>query len=196
LKDDKKKLAIVGVLGFIVVGVGAFQFMSGGSSAPVKKPAAAKPAATGDAKPAGPKNPEYAMALPTRDPFKPPSDSGMPDEHPKPPPTPEKHVEAPTHMRGHLGGGDTLPGSGGSGAFAPLSVEPQKPTFGYRLSGLISGNHPAAVFTDASGAQRLVPLNGSLDGDTQLVAVQKGRAVISFRGKHLRLSLGGTPDAN
>jgi hypothetical protein len=120
----------------------------------------------------------------------------MPDDHPKLPPAQDKHVEAPTHMRGRVPGGDTLPGPGSSGAFAPLTVEPQKPTFGYRLSGLISGNHPAAVFTDASGAQRLVPLNGSLDGDTQLVAVQKGRAVVSFRGKHLKLSLGGTPDAN
>ena len=193
MKDDKKKLAIVGVLGFIVVGVGAFQFMSGGSSAPAKKPAAAKVAVAADAKNNGKvKNPEYALALPQRDPFKAPEGSGPPDEHAKLPiaPTQERHASRPQHMQG------MLPGSGGTGAFAPITLEPPKPTFAYRLSGLISGRHPAAVFTDASGAQRLVPLNGSLDGDTQLVAVQKGRAVISFRGKHLKLSLGGTPDAN
>jgi hypothetical protein len=198
LKDDKKKLAIIGVLGFIIVGVGAFQFMRGGSSVPVQKPAPAKAALAANAKDDGKvKNPEYAMALPQRDPFKAPGDSGMPDDHAKPPvaPVQNRRVRQPSSIGGHLAN-EVLPNAGGGGAFAPVIVEPTKPTFGYRLSGLISGRHPAAVFTDASGAQRLVPLSGSLDGDTQLVAVEKGRAVVSFRGKHLRLSLGGTPDAN
>jgi hypothetical protein len=195
LKDDKKKLAIVGVLGFIVVGVGAFQFMHGSAPAPVKKPAP-KQALVADAKDkATSPNPAYAAPLPARDPFKAPADSGMPDDQTKQPPTtsPSKGVSQPPHMRGSVGGsGYTLPP--GAGTVAPLAVA--APPVGYRLSGLINGQHPAAVFTDATGAQRLVPLSGSLDGDTQLIAVQKGRAVVSFRGKHLRLSLGGTPDAN
>jgi len=199
LKDDKKKLAIVGVLGFIVVGVGAFQFMSGGSSAPAKKPVPAKTGDLADTKdPNKIKNPEYALALPQRDPFHAPADSGAADDNPaKPPPLPaqDKRVPQPPSMNGRLGTSEMLPTPGGGGNF-PLQVAPAQPTFGYRLSGLISGRHPAAVFTDTTGAQRLVPLNGSLDGDTQLLAVQKGRAVVSFRGKHLRLSLGGTPDAN
>ncbi|MHB8637250.1 MAG: hypothetical protein ACYC96_12345 [Fimbriimonadaceae bacterium] len=196
MKDDKKKLAIVGVLGFIIVGVGAFQFMGGSSNTPAKKPSATKSAAGADIKDANTvKNPEYAMALPERDPFKAPEDSGSADLTVKPPLPPAKRLPQPPHMRGEFGANTMLPNAGG-GTIPPLFVAPTQPTFGFRLSGLISGRHPAAVFTDASGAQRLVPLHGSLDGDTQLVAVQKGRAVVSYRGKHLRLSLGGTPDAN
>ena len=197
MKDDKKKLAIVGVLGFIIVGVGAFQFMKGGSTAPVKPASTAKPAAAPEKKDDGKiKNPEYSAPLADRDPFKAPADGVPPDLNAKLKLASSKSAPKPPSMGGHLGTADILPSSGAGGTIAPLSVAPAEPIFGYRLLGLISGRHPAAVFTDASGAQRLVPLNGSLDGDTQLLAVQKGRVVVSFRGKHLRLSLGGTPDAN
>jgi len=159
---------------------------------PARKAPAKKAAPTADKKDDGPKNPAYATALPVRDPFNAPADSGMPDPNPKPQPT-AKALPAPRRIGGSLTMGEGLPGAGG---FAPISVAPAKPVFGYRLSGLITGQHPAAVFTDTAGAQRLVPLGGSLDGDSQLLAVQKGRAVVSFHGHSVKLSLGGTPDAN
>lgn len=187
---------MLGALGFIIVGVGAFQFM-GGSSTPVKKkPPVAAPAAADATADNQVKNPAFAMALPPRDPFKPPADSGEATPQAKPTlPTPQAEKPRPRSLGGRLST-EVLPSPGGSTSIAPLNPGVEAPRFGYRLSGLISGRHPAAVFTDSSGAQRLVPLSGSLDGDTQLVAVEKGRAVVSFRGKHLKLSLGGTPDAN
>jgi hypothetical protein len=200
LKDDKKKLAVVGVLAFIVIGVGAFQFMGSGSTPTKKAPPAAKKqdlaANTADQNKI--KNPEFANPLPERDPFKSTEDAATPPQQPKAPTPPSR--PAPPRMSGSLDGpGGTLPTAGGIGTIAPLQITPPAPVFNYRLSGLILGRHPAAVFTDTadkSGSQRLVPIGGSLDGDTQLVAVSKGRAVVSFKGKHLRLTLGGTPDAN
>lgn len=190
MKDDKKKLAIIGVLGCIIVAVGAFQFMHGGSKN-AAKPSAAKPAVVADASDASAaiKNPQFKDPLPARDPFKAPADDGIQT-------VPEQASPAPTRMKGNLAANlGTLP-PGGAGTIPPLAPTQTESIFNYRLSGLIVGRKPAAVFVDGSGAQRLVPLNGSLDGDAKLIEVYKGRAVVSFHGKHLRLSLGGSPDAN
>ena len=194
MKDDKKKLVIVGVLAAIVVAVGAFQFIGGGSGGGAKKPIPAKkPDVVAAPEENKIKNPEFANKLPERDPFKSPDD--VPTK-PVLPTAPAK--QAPRSLPGNLANNGVLPNAG-FGTIAPLSVAPPEPVFNYRLSGLILGRHPAAVFTDTgdkSGSQRLVPIGGSLDGDTQLVAVTKGLAVVSFHGKHRRLTLGGTPDAN
>lgn len=57
----------------------------------------------------------------------------------------------------------------------------------------MTGSKPIAVFSDSNGNQRLVPVGGSLDGDSKVVAVEKGSVTIEHRGKKQRLSLGGNP---
>jgi hypothetical protein len=191
VKDDKKKQIIIAILAFIIVGVGAFQFIGGGSKA-APPLAAKKPVVTADAdaKPTI-KNPEFAMAYPTRNPFEVPEDESAPKKPQLP-----TNTAPPTKMSGNLGNLPPL-AVGGPGAANPtLNLVPTEQPFPYKLSGLIDGRHPAAVFMDSGGAQRLVPLGSSLDGDAKLVAVRDGLAVVSYHGKHLRLSLGGSPDAN
>ncbi len=193
--DDKKKLAIVGVLAAIVVGIGAFSFLGGGSKSPAK--AAVAPPSKKDAVAApetkGVPNPEFAAKLPERDPFK--SSGDVAPVTPAPTQPKQQSAPPPPHMRGNFASAaDVLPN-----ANAPLTVALPAPVFSYRLAGLILGRHPAAVFMDTadkSASQRLIPIGGSIDGDTQLISVNKGLAVVSFRGKKLRLTLGGTPDAN
>ena len=88
MKDDKKKLMVLGGLVAVMLAVGAFTFMGGGSSpAPVVEPASTSTTVTkvaADGTLSGnpvaskdgaaveedvPKNPLYAADLPQRDPF-------------------------------------------------------------------------------------------------------------------------------
>ena len=82
--------------------------------------------------------------------------------------------------------------SGGAVTISQTGPDPNQ--FSYTVSGVITGgNKPAAVFTDSSGNQRLVPVGGSLDGDSKVVAIDRGNVTIEHRGKKQRLSLGGNP---
>ena len=88
-----------------------------------------------------------------------------------------------------------LPLSGALGN-AQIGVAPSGPdpsAFGYQVSGVIVGSKPAAVFTDSGGNQRLVPVGGSLDGDSKVISIDKGQVTVEHRGKKLRLPLGGNP---
>lgn len=220
MKDEKKKLMILALLAVVIVAVGAFQFVAGSAPPP---PAAEKkeskaeetPKAAEEEKP-DVKNPAYAMALPQRDPFKQPS---LASTEPAPPtatpaPTPPPAANRPNRVRRPGGGRDIsippfpidnsgslpgavsapppLPGTLGGGSVA---LTPTEPTMSYSVSGVIVGRRPAAVFTDGQGNQRLIPLGGSLDGDTKVVGIEKGKVTISHRGKKLQLELGGNPSA-
>lgn len=159
-----------------------------------------------DAEP--PKNPLYVADLPQRDPF---SEgalaaqkelSGLPDPARGPQPAPAQTRPAP-RPRGRSGGmtippfrpgGLTgqLPGVGGG----TVSIDPTGPdtsSFSYSLSGTMNGAKKVAVFTDSNGNQRMVPEGGSLDGDSKVVAIDKGSVTIEHRGKKQRVSLGGNP---
>jgi hypothetical protein len=87
--------------------------------------------------------------------------------------------------------GGRLPGAGEVGLTA---TGPDPSAFSYRVSGVIVGARPAAVFTDPQGNQRLVSVGSSLDGDSKVVAIERGQVTVEHRGKKLRLSLGGTPN--
>ena len=64
--------------------------------------------------------------------------------------------------------------------------------FAYQVKGVIVGKKPMAVFEDDNGNQRLVPLGGSIDGDSTVTGVEKGKVRIRHKGKDktLRLSEG------
>ena len=78
--------------------------------------------------------------------------------------------------------GSTTPIGGGIGLSkgAPLR---QPNEFAYTLKGVLVGNKPMAVFEDDNGNQRLVPLGGSVDGDSKVVGIEKGKVRIRHRGK-------------
>lgn len=195
LKDDKKKLMIVGALALIVVAVGAFQLMGGGGSprkvavaAPPKPKLPADIAATSDAK----INPFAQSALPKRDPFQAGTLAGQDATAPV---LPKPQPVAPQSRRitGNfetVGTGEALP-STANAHIVPL--KPEEPPFGYQLVGVITGPKPAAVFQDSTGGQRLVQAGSSVDGDSRVLSIRNGEVRVQFKDKTLRLKPGGNP---
>lgn len=200
MKDDKKKLMIVGILVFVVFAVGAFQLMGGSGSKPVvQTPSKPKDKIAADVKaPSDDKiNPFAKTALPQRDPFKAgqlPSKDGtvLPIPTPiKPDPAPTKPIRT---IRNNFRGNEMsqqLPVATGGTQIAPMQVE--APAFGYQLVGVITGPRPAAVFQDSSGSQRLVQAGSSVDGDSRVLSIRDGEVRVQFKDKTLRLKPGGNP---
>lgn len=224
MKDDKKKLIVLGVLAAVLLGVGAFSFLGGGSPAPKPTPTVVEkdknpgdtaqvkvdedgnPIAGSEGEEDAPKNPLYAAELPQRDPFVSRSLPGEPVGQPPVLPPPSQPVKRSSNGgRRHsppssFGGGGYAPvelsgslpaANGGSVTLTPTGPDPSIPS--YSLSGTMNGAKKIAVFTDSQGNQRLVPEGGSLDGDSKVVAIEKGSVTIEYRGKKQRLSLGGNP---
>jgi hypothetical protein len=204
----------MGALVAVVLGVGAFSFLGGGTTPP-PAPATATAAKDGDKKEDGtktvqldkepPKNPLFAANLPQRDPFQ---TRPLPGEELKPqaqqqlpaPTKPPVRQSAGRRSYGGDGGGyrpvplsGQLPLANGNVSIAPSGPDPS--TFGYTVSGTMTGGKQrVAVFTDSNGNQRMVPEGGSLDGDSKVVAIEKGSVTIEHRGgRKQRLSLGGNP---
>lgn len=202
MKDDKKKLMIIGALVLVMLCIGAFQFTKG--SGPAAPPPSDKKEVKDDGAKKDPealKNPLLAAALPQRDPFKmPESLSPKPPEEPKVEDTPKP---LGNHSRTSSGGRipegfirpmnvegvDSLPNANGN----PTAQAMAEPPFPYQLSGVIVGHRPMAVFIDSQGNQRLIALGGALDGDTKVTAIEKGRVTVQHGGKTLQLTLGGNP---
>jgi hypothetical protein len=65
--------------------------------------------------------------------------------------------------------------------------------FAYKVVGVIGGSRPAALFEDSAGNQKVVPEGTRIDSDSRVMSVGDGTVSISFRGKTLRLSVGGDP---
>lgn len=214
--DKKKKLALGG-LGIILLAIGGFQFVGGGSEPPT-------PAKTGKAK-VTTKAPEpkgsgvgpethtelesgdsnegvlvAAAALPARDPF----DGSMyqpKEQEIKPPPSPPTNQTRPSPPRGSISGKlppfDPSMGALPNPSTGGVTLEPGKPmadpnAFGYGVSGVITGAQPAAVFTDASGAQRLISEGGAIDGDSRVISISRGKVVVRHKNKTLTLTVGGS----
>lgn len=213
MKDDKKKVMIVGVLFVAMLGIGAFT-MLGGSSTP---PPAAKSDKKDDAKVAAekaaaealeeaPKNPLYAAELAQRDPFEPRAIEGTAVKQANVPPATPLPTAAKSGGRRSRGGSNlgtvapvgwndgSIPNpSGLNGGIGIAPSGPDPSAFGYNVTGTLMGARPVAVFSDSQGNQRMVPVGGSLDGDSKVISISKGQVTISHRGKTLRLPLGGTP---
>ena len=206
MNDEKKKLAIVVVLVAVMACVGVFHVLgSRKASAPPPAPlkvaeaadttagATAAKAATGPgaANAAGAaqaealKNPELAGDLPPRDPFQAPAGMVPSQNGPKfGMPRPFKHALV---KRGF--GPGLLPLAPGG---LQLKQVEEKP-FGWTCVGVIAGANPAAMFEDGTGNQKLVTLGSAIDPDSRLKGIEDDAVSVDFRGKRLRLTVGGNP---
>jgi hypothetical protein len=219
MNNDKKKLLILGVLALLMLGVGAFTFLSGGQSASPEVVATSEPqnpdetaapegeAAVGEegegsledelgkAGSDGTKvETEGLLALAPyaiRDPFSVPTSYDtrpgavkQPEPKPEPVAQPKPEIAKPAARPQNDGYQPFNPGPLPSGPIsggapeAPVVVTPN-----YRVTGILLGSKPLAVFEDANGNQKLVPLGGSVDGDTKVTSIQKGRVTVSHKGK-------------
>ncbi len=197
--DDKKKMIVVIALAVVILAVGVFQLTGGGSKsdaqATEKKPAVKK---DGGETPEGPKNADVANPLAMRDPFSPGQLPGAMETAPPLDPTPTPRPPRP--MRGvppiDLSEVGTLPnaeiGIRPEGSGEPAKVD----VFGYSLAGIVLGAHPAALFADGTGNQKLVREGSPIDGDARLISIARGRVTVSYRGKKLSITLGGDPSGN
>lgn len=135
--------------------------------------------------------------LPRRDPFR---AQGVPVQQPavQQPVTPAQPVNSqrpsggyrPPRMQGDVAPINPLPSGGLDGAANLTAAAPlrQPGEFAYKVKGVIVGNKPMAVFEDDGGNQRLVPLGGSIDGDSQVVGIERGRVKVRHRGKDKTLT--------
>lgn len=223
MKDDKKKLYVLGALVVVIFAVGAFQLFGSGGNAPT--PAAAKTASpTGSAEgeyaadnadnataeyaadgaegtdastSEDPLQQLYAMGLPARDPFL--QLAALPGSEQAattpPPPAPAKPPvrRAPWREIPPF----PIPGNfGGNVAIPGSQPNPDLPPPGpaYAVSGVIRGEKNAAVVSDSSGRQRLVKEGQELDGDTRVHSIHKDKVVLKTKdGKTITLNVGGNP---
>lgn len=216
MNNDKKKMIVVGALGLVLVAVGAFTFVGGGSDpapSPVTK-TSSKPDETGtDAaktdqeKELTPEEKLIAQLnsgeLAVRDPFAPDIVASVVTP-PVQPPTQATPPRISSGGRRPSGLGGNVPpfnpmGGGIGGALPPMGGgnvglepgtalrSPDDP--GYRVKGVIQGRKPMAVLEDGNGNQKLVPVGGSVDGDTQVTGIEKGKVRVRHRGKEKILDL-------
>ncbi|MGE0002550.1 MAG: hypothetical protein AB7F50_09220 [Fimbriimonadaceae bacterium] len=200
---DKKTLVLV-ALGVVLVAVGAFGFLKPepkitpkvvDTLEPAGSPKADPQAASAAKEPGNDERAEQLMALVTgplqpRDPFElqgslqavevatPPTTNTPPVAGNIPPPTrrtsPVPPLEpVPGNLSGPVGGIGVSPG-------APIR---QPSELGYRVKGVVVGAKPVVVLEDDNGNQRLVPAGVSIDGDSKVVSVSKGRVTIQHKGK-------------
>lgn len=215
MKDDKKKMMILGVLALVMVAVGAFTFLGGGSSAAPAEVVSTETVTDGteladgaevptDGTESGIEGEEgtevdplkdalASMPFEVRDPFSvPPTLDDRIQSVPAPvaqaPAPVQPEIQTPKPPTMHAGNaplqppvnGGQLPtfGDGENISLPPVVAKPQ-----YRVKGIVLGARPMAVFEDSDGNQRLVPNGGSVDGDTRVVAIEKGRVTVSYKGK-------------
>ena len=194
--DEKKKLMVLGAMGVVLLGIGAFQFAkgSGETPPPATEPAVTQSASDSNANANGKKDeavPPQANDLVShegyayRDPFKPLVDPNAAPAYSPPVQPPTRLVNNPLPPFPIEGSGFTPNPNTGTA----VPVQPTIP--GYRLAGVILGRKPAAVFVDPQGAQHLVQIGGSLDGDTRLVSLDRDHVVIRVKGENKNLTLGG-----
>lgn len=140
--------------------------------------------------------------LSERDPF----DGHLYDSKPEVKPVPQPPVAKaprdfnhPPTLDGKLTIDGPLPGPGGVNTQLPgpgvPQVAPVAPpnVFNYTVSGVVTGDRPAAIFVDDKGNQRLVTLGSSIDGDSKLISVARGKVTVRHHGKTEVFSVGANP---
>jgi hypothetical protein len=203
--DEKKKLMVVGALAIVFVGVGVFTFTrspeapAASAETTASKDQDALAGAEGEGKDEPLKNPLLAMDLPRRDPFAPPLSPVQPQGfQPQPTPVGRRPMVNFAPPKNSLNTISLWPESNketGVEEVTPVKVpEPELP-FSYTVSGVVIGRRPAVVFRDSQGNQKLVTEGASLDGDTTVTAVKLTHVGVLYRGKKLRLPIGGEPVA-
>ncbi|MCH8274130.1 MAG: hypothetical protein IH851_05010 [Armatimonadetes bacterium] len=200
MNQDKKKYIVFGILGVVLLGVGAWQIVGPGGSKEAPKPdknlqATNDRPIAGQTQPGNRDQPDgtdiWVAARERRDPFQP---SRLPED---PSASPPRVVSSPTDTRPGPGpppgpinqGIDT----GGLLPWDPIPVDPGPDlnAFNYTLVGIVEGPSPMAVFRDATGAQKLVRLKGFLQPESQVVAIRDGNVTVVHRGEEITLTVGG-----
>jgi hypothetical protein len=202
--NDKKKLMVLGAMGVVFLGIGVMQFTKGSHSAPqtdAAQPAAAqstegsgssveKGGINGDASSAPQQNTLVTGAFAYRDPFK-----ALVDQNARPAPAQQTNSVHPLQVASRtippFPGFDKTGDLPQPGLGSTVPIKPPAPEFGYMLAGVIMGRKPAAVFVDAKGAQHLIQVGGSLDGDTQLVSLDREHVTLRVKDQIKTLNLGG-----
>jgi type II secretory pathway component PulC len=57
------------------------------------------------------------------------------------------------------------------------------------VRGIVIGNRSVAVFEDENGNQRLIPEGGSVDGQTRVKRIERGRVTVETQGKEKTLTI-------
>lgn len=213
MQPEKKKLIIVAALAVACVLVGAFEF-KGGSKAPAPAKKASKSTKNlvasnsgfvvqgqGSATSSQPDNGKTEAPvikepdLGERDPFDGsrwiPVDPRTRPTPPPPPAAPPKALKGALPVQPDV---SQLPAIGPDGKPLPTLASPVKPQApdrpDYFPVGVITGDRPAAIFADSRGDQRLVQLGGSLDSDTKVVAISRGKVTVRFHTKDITMTVG------
>lgn len=216
---DNRKLIVIACLTIAIFGIGAFQFVGMSGSAPnssSKKADKAKAKSERDSDPPVSTEDEIKKqlvaqlvsgVLPRRDPFQ-QLVNPTPDQ-PVTPPKEDVHEppQAPRvpRTKGNQGYREvppwdpkiegSLPPAGKSGK-GEIGVEKSAPLrqpneFAYTLTGVIVGEKSMCVFQNDAGNQFLVPVGGSLDGDSRITKISRGEVTVRHRGKDVTLKIGG-----
>ena len=86
------------------------------------------------------------------------------------------------------GGGASIGGGGTSLSPAPPLRQPGEPA--YSLSGVVTGDTPMAVVRGDDGKEKIVRIGGSLDRDSKIVGISKGKIVVQTKSKRVILRMG------
>lgn len=194
--NDKKQTIILGSLGIVLLGVGAFQFVGSGNgaTAPALKPAKEAAAEPDSAMQMAPDDNEFVhMPLAQRDPFKPqvlPSDGlnqvkppAAPPRSTYPGPVSNSYVP-PMPVPGPLPGGSfDNPGVITSNAAPNPGHAPSM-----KLSGVVIGGRQVALIETESGKQRTVRVGDTIAG-RKVVAISRRGVVLEGQGQRSTLTL-------
>jgi hypothetical protein len=196
---DKKKMILLIALAVLVLGIGAFQFVnSSGGDKPQPKPTAKKePAAEPDGQQTE-VDPAMQYVVSNATPHDPFQEGVLPlAEGQTPPPRDPPRINSRPS-----GNGFKIPDSVGGGFELTNPLKPNVPdgigiqhVQAFDVIGAIVGEHPAAVFVDENGRQRLVTVGGSFGDDRHLVSVDGDRVTVRHGEKTITYTVGGTPNA-
>jgi hypothetical protein len=195
MQDERKKLLILGLLAIVMVAVGAFQFKPGPAPVVTKSSSPAPSPVAVQGQVASPVSAEPLPVLAERDPFAVPQIADRPEE---------KHtvaLSAGADQTAFNGAIPPMPISGKEMMASPVpsstnAVPKPVPTFDWMVTGVVVGGHPIGIFVDRTGNQRLIVVGSMIDPNSRLVSVTRNSATVNFRGRMLRLSVGGYPNAN
>ena len=203
-KSDKNKIVMLGAMGVLLLGVGAFQFIGSGAPAPAPKKteegaAAAAAAAAAPTTPPKSDNVFAEMPLAQRDPFAPQIapkvDPNAVGQNTPAPPSPRglnpMDVGAPP-MPPMPGGVEGLPQpqpgeNTGNGA----SIASSEPSL--RLSGVVIGDRPIALIQTEGGKQRTVKVGDTVSGQ-KVTSISRRGVVLVGNGQRTTLSLKGNAE--
>ncbi len=207
MTQDKKKLIVLLVLGFLLLGVGAWQFLSLSSPGEEKaEPKSASKNQTSQPTPPQPTNlqqdtPYWLLGTKRQNPFQPkdlPDEEGNtssppqgnmvrpPTSSPKPPaPRVKPNIEIPAVPPPWMV--TPTPPQGETQPKQPAEEEP----FSYVVVGVLDGPKPVAILQSPAGGQQLVRVGDHLGPQTQIIAIEGRTVTVRHKKTILKLTVGG-----